>query len=237
MAPKKGFDVFGQKIGGSQYTPLTNPVGRDTTSSVASPLALGSIALSTVTSITSGIAETRAFKAQLEADTNTYIRQLEADTETAITNVGNAVTSFELQQSQNRQQIDNINRILGDKLTERGLAALKEAALLRAAAAETGTTGGTSTFAVKEAFITENMDKANLVSTARQQVRGILTAMDVSELSLQQEIDSLLLGRQSISGGLAITTDPFISGIASGLNIAESAVSRLPQSEIAKIFT
>lgn len=157
--------------------------------------------------------------------------QLEASTDTAIQNVGNAITSFELQQVKNKEQIDNINHVLGDKLSERGLNAMKEASLLKTAAAETGTTGGTTSLAIKEAFINENMDKANIVASARQQKRSLFIGMDIAEVDIQNQIDSILLG-----GGINIGTDPLVAAIAGGLGGITDVLGMIPMSERVEAF-
>lgn len=177
--------------------------------------------ISAISGVISDQMATQQFKAQLNADTNA-----------AIQNVGNAVTSFELQQVQNAENIANINHVLGDKLSERGLNAMKEASLLRTAAAETGTAvAGTTTFAVKEAFINENMDKANIIATARQQRRAIFTSMNIAEVGIKNQIDSTLLG-----GGVAIGTDPLIAGIAGGLGGVTDVLGMIPMSERVEAF-
>lgn len=182
-----------------------------------SPYAAG---ISAISSVISDQMATKAFKAKLEAETNA-----------AIQNVGNAVTSFELEQIKNAENIANINHVLGDKLSERGLTAMKEAALLRTAAAETGTSGGTTDFAIKEAFINEHMDKANIVASARQQKRAIFSAMDMEQVGIKNQIDSVLLG-----GGVSIGTDPFLSALSGGLSTATQAFGMLPMSERAEAF-
>lgn len=176
--------------------------------------------ISAVSSVISDQLATQAFKAKLDAQTDA-----------AIQNVGNAITSFELQQVKNKEQLDNINNVLGDKLSERALTALKEASLLRAAAAETGTTGGTTDIAIKEAFINENMDKANIVSSARQQRRNLLIGMDVAELGIENKIDTILLG-----GGVNIGTDPLLAGIAGGLGGVTDVLGAIPMSERIEAF-
>lgn len=191
--------------------------GRSSKSSSYSGYAAGISALS---GVFSDEMATQQFKAQLEAETNA-----------AIQNAGNLVTSFELQQAQNRETINNINHILGDKLSERGLNAMKEASLLRAAAAETGTSGGTTDFAIKEAFINENMDKANLISAARQQQKSIFSAMNVSKLNVEHGIDSLLLG-----GGVNVGTNVALAGVAGGLTVAMNTLNLVPMSERVSAF-
>lgn len=176
--------------------------------------------ISTLSSGASGFAQTSSFEVQLKADT-----------ETAIKNAGNLVTSYELQQTKNKEQIENINTVLGDKLSERGLKAMKEASLLRTAAAETGTAGGSTDEAVREAFINENMDKANIISQAKQQTRNILIGMETTDLSVRNQIDSILLG-----GAIQIETDPLLAGISGGLSVFTNILNMLPQSERTKIF-
>jgi hypothetical protein len=178
-------------------------------------------AISSATSIISDQLATQAFKANLKAATDA-----------AIQNVGNALTSFELQQVKNAEQIDNINHVLGDKLSERGLNAMKEASLLRAAAAETGTAvAGTTAFAIKEAFINENMDKANIVANARQKRRTLMIGMDIAEVGIRNQIDSTLLG-----GGVVIGTDPLLSGIAAGLGGVTDILGAIPMQSRMEAF-
>lgn len=176
--------------------------------------------IAAISTLVSGFQETAAFKAGLNARTDV-----------AIQNVGNAVTSFELQQVKNKENIDNINHILGDKLSERGLNALKEASLLKAAAAETGTSGGTTDFATKEAFINENMDKANIVASARQQQRNIFVSMDMAEVGIKNQIDSTLLG-----GGVTIGTNSALAGLAGGLGSVTDILGMIPASERTQVF-
>lgn len=173
-----------------------------------------------LTNIFSGFAETSSFKAELKARTNA-----------AILNAGNAVTSYELQQVKNKEQIDNLNHVLGDKLSERGLNALKEASMLKTAAAETGTVGGTTDEAIKEAFINENMDKANIISSTRQQRKNILISMETAELGIEHKIDSILLG-----GIVDVDTNLAVAGIAGGLNVLTQTLGMLPSSSKADIF-
>jgi len=177
-------------------------------------------AIQATSSVISGFQATDAFKTELDAKTDAAIR-----------NVGNAVTSFELQQVKNAEQIDNINHVLGDKLSERGLDAIKEESLLKTAAAETGTSGGTTNMAIKEAFINENMDKANIISSARQQTKSILTSMDMATLGIQHTIDSTLLG-----GGVNIGTSSIGAGINSGLTTATQTLDMIPMSERSSAF-
>jgi len=170
--------------------------------------------ISAISGAIQGQMETKAFKDKLSYDTNI-----------AIQNVGNIMTSFELQQVQNKEQIENINHILGDKLSERSLNALKEASLLKTASVETGTSGGTTEMAVKEAFINENMDKANYVSAARQQTMNIMKTMDTALLGTQHNIDSVLIG------GASVGTDTALAGLAGGLGAFTNTLGMMTDEE------
>lgn len=181
-----------------------------------SPYAAG---ISAISGVISDHMATQAFKAELNAKTDAAVR-----------NVGNAITSFELQQYRNAENIANINHVLGDKLSERGLNAMKEASLLKAASAETGTSGGTTDMAIKEAFINENMDKANIVAAARQQKRAIYGAMDIQQVDMQNKIDSTLLG------GVNISTNPLLAGISGGLGVATQTLDMIPMHERVEAF-
>jgi hypothetical protein len=176
-----------------------------------------------LTAITGALADAQA--------TSAFKDKLAAETHAAIQNVGNAITSFELQQIKNAENISNINQVLGNKLSERGLNAMKEASLLKAAAAETGTSGGTTDLAIKEAFINENMDKANIVASARQQQKSIYASMGIQALALNNQIDSTLLG-----GGVSVNTNPLFAGLSGGLSNITNTLSMLPDSEKSQIF-
>jgi len=176
--------------------------------------------ISTISSIFQGMAATSAFKSKLSADTNAKK-----------TNANNVVDTYEYQRSISVENINNLNNVLGDKMSERGLTRLKETALLKAASAETGTSGGTTDYATQEAFLTEQMDKANIKAQANQQLMQLYKGMESNTLNTRNKVDSILTG-----GGVDITTNTAISGIQGGLGIISNTMSMIPESEKAKLF-
>lgn len=160
-----------------------------------------------------GIASTAVGAIGTLSDLSSFKANLKAQRSADISTAGNIVTSYELQMSQNKEAIENINELLGDKLSERGLDALKEASLLKAASAETGTSGGTTEMSVEEAYLNENMDRANIISSANQQAKDILSSIETNKLSVRSNIDSVLLG-----GGTIDTTSSALSGLSGGLS-------------------
>lgn len=177
--------------------------------------------ISTISSIFQDIAATSAFKNKLQADTNAKK-----------TNATNTVDTYTYQRELAVENINNLNNVLGNKMSERGLTRLKETALLKAASAETGTTGGTTDYATQEAFLTEQMDKANIQAQGNQQLTALYSGMESNTLNTRNKVDSILLG-----GGVDITTNPLISGIQGGLGIISNTMSMIPASEQAKLFS
>jgi len=164
------------------------------------------------------------------AETDTFIAQLEAQTSASILNAGNRVTSFEFAYTKNLETIDNINQVLGDKLSERSLTAIKEVSLLKAAAAETGTTGGTTDFAIQEAYLNEHFDKANIVSSAKQQKLGVLAAIGTQANETRMAIDTIL------SGGISYSGSSLVSSLHAGLNITNTNINYLTGEQKMEVF-
>jgi len=176
--------------------------------------------ITAVSSVVTDIAKTNAFKAELNAKTNTDIR-----------NAGYIVDNYELSRAKNIENVKAINHALGDKLSERGLTAMKEAATMTAAKVESGTSGGSTDAVVQEAFMNRNFDEANIRASAKQQLRGVLSSMEMQENSVRNRVDSLLIG-----GGVAMDTNPLVSGIAGGLNVGTTVLGMIPMKERIKAF-
>ena len=164
-------------------------------------------------------------------DADAFGDKLDAQRDADIATAKSFVTSYELQQQQNKELLEDMNHLLGDKMSERGLDALKEASMLKVAAAETGTSGGTTDMASDEAYITESMDKANIISMSNQQKKGILASIETAKLGARHSIDSMLLG-----GGARISTSSPLAGIAGGLQGGLSSLNFMTDAEKAKLF-
>jgi hypothetical protein len=177
-------------------------------------------AISTATTVLSGFADTAAFKSQLAAKRSSDIF-----------NAKNLTNSYELNYVKSIEAIDSINSALGDKLSERGLQAMKEASLARVAAAETGTTGGTTDISIQEAFLNENFDAANIVTASEQQVKNAFIGLELQENQTRNQLDSMLLG-----GGVNISTDSALAGILGGLSTGTQTFGLLPQEDKTEFF-
>lgn len=181
--------------------------------------ALASAGISAGTTIISGFQETKAFE-----------RNLTSKVDTKIANMKEATTSYEFSRAKMNEQLDELDEALGDKLTERSMQSLKDQAALRVAAAETGTSGGTTDLAIQEAFMNEHFDKANIISTAVSQQRSIQTQMDARTIKLQSELKSLSTGLPSVE------TDGWLNVVGGGLKTATQTLSMLPKSSRENLF-
>lgn len=178
-----------------------------------------SLGISTLSGIATDIANTSAYKSKLDAMVNAKIANMKI-----------ATTNYELEQYMMAEQINDINEVLGDKLSERGLQAIKMAATLRAGAAETGTTGGTTEIATKQAFMDEHFDRANIIATERSKQKAIMNSMSLGSQRLSAELSGLSSGMPT--GG----TNSLLAGLTGGLGVATRGISGMSASDKAKIF-
>lgn len=113
------------------------------------------------------------------------------------------------------EQSNEIDRELGDAMTQRGLDALKAEARLRAGAAETGTSGGTTRLAYTEAYVTQALDNAILKSRSEQTKRDLVRRKIMTKISYTNRMNSLTSGIQSgTSAGLEV----FSTGMSSAIS-------------------
>ena len=176
-------------------------------------------AISTVSNVMADIAATKEFEAKLKAKTDA-----------AIASMRSSVTSFEFEQMKLGEQISELNETLGDKLSERGLQAIRNEAMIRAASAETGTSGGTTDLAIQEAFMTEHFDRANIISESKAKQRTVLRTMDASTVKLQKDLEGIS------SGMPVVKTNPLMSALSGGLNVFTGTLGMMPNAEKAKLF-
>lgn len=182
----------------------------------AAPYAAG---ISALTSVMGDIAATKAFKTQLDAKLKSQIASMKS-----------ATTSFELEQMKMGEQIQELNEVLGDKLSARGLQAIRNEATLKAAAAETGTAGGTTDVAIQQAYLDEHFDRANIISASKSKQKGIMRSMDISTERLRNDLRGIASGMPSVK------SDPLTSALSGGLNVFTGTLGLMPESEKADLF-
>ena len=180
---------------------------------------IASIGLSGLTSVMTSMAEADAFKAKMEAITKSKVDTMKQ-----------AVTSYEFEQIKNAEQIQELDEVLGDKLSQRALEGIKNQARLKAAAAETGTSGGSTDAAIMEAFMTEHFDRATIVSASEQKKRNVMRSMEASGVRLSKEL-------QSIGSGVpTYDSNPLMAGLSAGIGAVSSGISSLSNKDKSKLF-
>ena len=178
----------------------------------------GASAISAVTTIATTFMKVAAEKDRQEQKTKEIMASMDA-----------TVEEYEFQSSVNEQQRDAVNRVVGDKMSVTGLERLKNKASLKASAAMTGTSGGTTNAVIQEASIIEMMDNAVIVAQGRAQKTQLRQQLQGQYISAQNKLNNLAAGMQSpTSAGLGM--------IDAGLQGFTQGYMMLPPSERRKYF-
>ena len=143
---------------------------------------------------------------------------LEAKSKAIESNMASAVTSYQHSSDISYEQLDDLDRAVGDKMTNEGINTMVAEARLRAASAETGTTGGTTTLVAKEVRMQQSLNNAATIRQARNSKLGILRQMSSDKLSLDNQLTSLASGITSpFAAGLS-TMNAGMAGYQNGMN-------------------
>lgn len=178
-----------------------------------------SAAISSFGNILGGFAQTSAYKAKLNAETNAIIRGLE-----------NATKSFAQQMSLMKGQEQDIEQQLFSKLSQRGIEAIKAESRLRTAAAETGTTGGTTDAAIDQAYMDYVMDAALITQDAKYKQKDLTRRMETLRLSLSNKIS----GSEVISPNYK--TNAVVSGLSGGVTGFKNIYEFLGEEQRRELF-
>ncbi|MDB4681392.1 hypothetical protein OAE88_00630 [bacterium] len=121
------------------------------------------------------------------------------------------------------EQDNELDVELGGMMSSRGLDALKAEARLRAGAAETGTSGGSTSQVVQNAFMEQALDNAVLLSTHKKSKRNVQRQRISNSVAFRNKTRAL---KNSIYG-INITGTGYsqISGIAEGFAAGSRAYS------------
>ena len=116
-------------------------------------------------------------------------------------NIENSARSFSYTQNQRAQEVEDLNRVLGDKLSSSGLEELKTEAKLKAASAETGSTRNEE--AIQTAAVNKLHRDSYLYKENEVAISSTLSATVADRLNFENSMESILTGRQSsVSAGL-----------------------------------
>ena len=200
------------------YTALTydasNPVTYDApTSSYASS------AISAATVVATTVLNTQA-----------KIRDIEAKTEQIGIAMEGAVNENIAMANISNQQMQAVDRTVGDMMTQTGINRMKAEARLRAGSAETGTSGGTTAIATTEARMMEQLDNAVIIARGRAEKTSIMNRQDMANLSTSNRL-------KYMASGLASPTSAGLSTLSAGIGGFTAGYNMLSASEREKFFS
>ena len=131
------------------------------------------------------------------------------------------------------EQSRQISETLGQKLTANDLQVLEAAARLKAATAETGTSGGTTALASVQPYIIGSRNRANLIQEARNQKIDIARRNIMSRLDAKNRVASAIADIPSASdinlSMLASTIQGVSQGYGIGTNIDRAMTANVNQ--------
>ena len=146
---------------------------------------------------------------------------IDAKNDALMTNMGNQAESLRYSQGVQAQQLDDLDRVLGDKLSASGLEAMKAESRLKAASAETGGTGGSNQDAINTAQVNRLHRDTVTLRTADVKKAGKQSEMVASRLNFENTLESMISGQQTaLSAGL----ETFGAGLK-GLNLGTMMLS------------
>ena len=119
-----------------------------------------------------------------------------------------------------QDQADDLDRELGDSMSQNALAAMKAEARLRAGAAETGTAGGTTTTATKEAYMVQTLDNAILIGRKRGAETDIARRSLMIAVGFDNRMQELQGSMPTPMGAFMATLNSSMSGYQSGSKLA-----------------
>lgn len=177
------------------------------------------IGIQTLGNIATSINNSKAFE-----------NQLKAQTDSAIANMDNVLTSYEFSAFKLNEDYKALDSMFADKVSERSLQGMKDFATMKAAAAETGTVGGSTAEAINQTKVDEMFDVAIINSKRKAALGGILRQRETSRMSAINSFKSLS------SGGVNVRANSILAGLSGASNTLGSLLSTMPRSVSADIF-
>jgi len=148
-----------------------------------------------------------------------------------LSNIEAALTLRSTQATIFEAQDREIQERLGQQLTRDDLETLKAEGRLRAAQAETGTSGGTSDLAVAEAYVVGARNRETTIQSAKDQRlnlarRNIMSRLD-NKMRIQKYMNDIPTAQEITAGIFAQS----LSGLSSGLNLGRNITGYMKEDE------
>lgn len=133
--------------------------------------AYASAGVSVLTSIAGAFLSVNAFESQMRAQTDAKIANME-----------NIVSNYEYEAYKLQEDIALMDSMFADKVSERALQGMKDYATMKAASAETGTSGGSTNEAVIQAHADTAFDLAIINQKRRASKYGAVKQQEKSKM-------------------------------------------------------
>ena len=179
-----------------------------------------SAGIQSIASIAHDITNAKAFEAKLQAQTDAKIA-----------NMNNIMDSYTFTQVKLQDEINMLDNAFADKVSERSLQGMKSLAMAKAAAAETGTSGGTTQQAVTQVKTDELYDIGVINAQKRNSLRNALSKKEASKLEAVNQFKSIA------SGGVNYKADIFASALGGASNALGNILATMPKSVAADLFS
>jgi len=151
------------------------------------------------------------------------VSAMKARTDAMISNMESSATSLKFSQYAKKQQLEDLNRVVGDKLSASGLEALKAEGRLKAAAAETGSYGTSVNDAIATADVNRLHRDAEILREADIAKANKLSELVSERLSFNNQLDSMVSGQPSTTGAFLSALNTSVGGLQTGLNFLNTS--------------
>jgi hypothetical protein len=188
-------------------------------SSGASNYGYASAGISAISSIAGAIASVNAFEAQMEAQTASKIKNMEY-----------ALTAYERNSYKLKEDMDLLDQEFAGKISERGLKAMKDFATMRAASAETGTTGGSTDEVMMQSYVDEHFDVAMI-----NKQREASMAMGLRKQE-DAKVNAINAFKTYAESGVNVNSNTLLAGLAGGTEVLGGLLMSMPESVKADFF-
>jgi len=135
-----------------------------------------------------------------------------------IRNIENQTEAYRSTLNIRSQQLRDLERAAGDKMTSNGLTALQKESRLKAGAAETGGTGTSNTEAIATAEVGLLHANAVVVRSYEVSKGSMMQTMVAEGLNFENAIENEVLGMTSTELAFYETLNAGMSGLYTGLN-------------------
>jgi hypothetical protein len=136
-----------------------------------------------------------------------------------VSNIKSMGESLKFSQHAKSQQLLELDRVIGDKLSASGLETLKREARLKAASAETGVSGTSTEEAIGEAFMEENFRTAAILRDSDIQKNSLKQSMVADMLNFSNQTESMISGMPSATSAMLQTLGTGVSSFNIGLSM------------------